>query len=471
LALASPPAGAATPRLTLKAKPGLFPRFSIAVHDYVVRCRPRTPVRLSFDVSSGTTVRVGERVPRGGRFRVAVDLGPGRAVRLAVRTRARTRAYAIRCLPGGFPRWDVERHRQPQAHYYVVAPRRGQPGSGYAMIIDDRGVPVWWKHDRPAPFNSMLLPDGGIAWTQLTNSRFEPSSGHFDEYALDGAPVRRYVADGGRANQHELSLLPNGHALLITYDPRYHQDLSRWGGPPDVGILDGNVQELDAAGRRVWGWSTHGHVGLAETEPWFHKLLFTQKPIATPGGDVYDTEHLNSLEPRGDRLVLSLRHTNGVYEVDRRSGRVNWKLGGTRTARSLTVVGDRHDSHLDGQHDPRLLDHGRRLTVFDNGTLHRRPPRALELRIDRRRRRAKVVSAVEFRRARVSTCCGSARRLPGGHWVIAWGNTEWVTELTGSGKPVLVLRFRDRTTYRAQPVLGGRLTRGRLRDAMDAMVR
>jgi hypothetical protein len=44
-------------------------------------------------------------------------------------------------------------------------------------------------------------------------------------------------------------------------------------------------------------------------------------------------------------------------------------------------------------------------------------------------------------------------------------------ELTASGRPVLTLKFGSgRVSYRADPVLAGRLSRGALRRGMDARV-
>jgi hypothetical protein len=111
-----------------------------------------------------------------------------------------------------------------------------------------------------------------------------------------------------------------------------------------------------------------------------------------------------------------------------------------------------------------------RVTMFDNGSLRDRPPRAVEYRIDTAKGTARLVNAVDFRRVKESTCCGGARRLPGGHWAVSWGNNPYAGELTAGGKQVLTLRFSGgRHSYRIDPVLSGRLSRSALRRGMDAM--
>ena len=464
------PAGAAAAKaVDVSSDPGLFPPFASGTHDYVVRCDWRRPLRLSVRARGHATVAVGGFPARGGSFDSQILLRPGRGLGFVAHSGGRDRSYNVRCLPDDFPRWEAERLGSPQADYYVVAPAPHRPGSGYAAVFDDHGVPVWWMKDDPVPFNASLLPDGGIAWTQLVRNRDPRASGHFDEYALDGSRLRTFGTKGVRLDLHELRVLPSGHAFAIRYVPRYHQSLARWGGPADASVLDAEILELDSSGEPVWRWSTRRHVRLEETSPWSHRLFVEQEPIRMPDGDAYDTAHMNSVDVQGDRLVFSLRHTDGVYEIDRGTGRVVWKLGGTRTAKSLTVVGDPLPSPLDGQHDARVSAGGRLLTVYDNGILNRRPPRAIQFRLDLAKRTATLVNAVSFAPARVSTCCGSARRLAGGNWVVSWGNTPWVTELTETGDPVLTLRFPSRVSYRAEPVADGALTRRALRAGMDAM--
>jgi hypothetical protein len=186
---------------------------------------------------------------------------------------------------------------------------------------------------------------------------------------------------------------------------------------------------------------------------------------------VYDIVHLNSVEPDGDRLVFSARYLDAVYAIDRDSGAVAWKLGGTHTKRSLAIEDDRlADRDFGGQHDARILEGGRTLTVYDNGTGRKRLGRALEFRLDLKHRRARLDNSVEFPRAGPSGCCGSARRLPGGNWVTWWGGTEWLTEQTRSGRLVLSIRiFNGYKSYRAVPVLRGRLSRSQLAAGMDAV--
>jgi hypothetical protein len=54
--------------------------------------------------------------------------------------------------------------------------------------------------------------------------------------------------------------------------------------------------------------------------------------------------------------------------------------------------------------------------------------------------------------------------------VVSWGNKPWVTEQASSGSPLLTIQFANRlSSYRAIPIMPGRLSRVALRRGMNAM--
>lgn len=190
--------------------------------------------------------------------------------------------------------------------------------------------------------------------------------------------------------------------------------------------------------------------------------------MALPGGGTaYDPVHMNSLELSGATLVFSARHADAVYAVDRGTGAVVWKLGGTPSPESLAFVGDPYGG-FGGQHDARILPDGT-LTLHDNGTGLGRPPRAVRYRLDLAARTATLVEQITDPSVTASACCGSARRLDDGHWLVAWGSNPLVAEYAPDGTRVMELAFATGFSYRANPVPAGAVTAGQLRVAMDAM--
>lgn len=464
------PSAAAGPRIT--ATPGLQPHFERARSDFVTRCAHGRSLRLAVRAPRGTRVAIRGRRLRRGVVRLA--LNPGERVRFAVRSRARRTVHHVRCLPADFPRFDTRRAGPTRARFYLVTPslRDGPLGPSYVAIFDAAGAPIWWMRDE-APSDARLVSGGNLAWVTPTEKGVgtDPSSA-YEVHRLDGRLVRRIAAVGTPTDQHDLEPLRNGNHLVLAYRPRDGADLSAYGGPGRATVLDGEIQEVTPDGTLAWSWSSRDHIGLAETGRWFGLGVIDAPTPLRDGRSGYDIVHLNSVEARGDTVIFVARHLDAVYAISRSTGRIKWKLGGTRRPESLRVLGDRAPTGqlLGGPHDARLLGDGT-LTLYDNGHERARPPRALRLRIDARAGTARVIEDIRYRRARSSLCCGSARRLRGGNWLVNWADRPLMTELTARGRVRFRLRFRGVFSYRAVPVPPGRLSRGELRRGMDAMAR
>ena len=455
----APAAGAAL----VTAEPELTPRFQTGTSDYVTRCSSGEKVRFHVAAPDGTRVGVDGASPRAGSFDRGVALRSGEAVGVVVVRGEQRRRYHVRCLPRSFPRWSFERFRSPQAQWIVLAPQNGaHPSSHYVTIVNARGTPVWWKRTAVIPFNHVLLPDGELAWARWYEDPFgmRPQDA-WEIHRLDGTLVRRLRTIASPTDLHDAQPMANGDWLLVTYRVRRGVDLRPYGGPKDGAVVDGEIQELNPSGELVWSWSSKRRVSPAEDTRWRGGL--TQLPDGTKAFDYF---HLNSVQVDGDGLIVSSRHTDAVYRIDGASGRVVWKLGGTHRKTSLKVIGDDRPIPLSGQHDARLLPDGT-LTLFDNHVPG--APRAVRFRIDPVKRTARLLEQVTEPSLVWSPAEGSARKLPGGHWVVSWGATQLVSERTASDKPVWRLTLAKGQNYRAEALPPGQLAAATLRRAMDAM--
>jgi hypothetical protein len=459
---------AATPHagLRITAKPGLFPRFDPGGSDYVSRCKRSTPLTLSIDAPKGEAVSVDGGPARSGKFAATVKLRQGEAVVVAASSSAGTARYSVRCLPKDFPRWSVKRSGPTQAEWYLLT-----PNAHWVVFFDARGVPVWWKRIADFPFNPTLLPGGTLAWYPLFDGRFGVSAKRtYEEHRLDGSLVRKLATVGPPTDFHELQPLPNGHFLLDAYRRHHGVDLRPFGGPANATVLEAEAQEITPGGKLVWSWSSRGRISLSETGHRWWRPIFDGQRSVPERERTYDAVHINAIAPDGDGLVLSMRHTDALYRIDRATGRIEWKLGGTQTPESLQIVGDPEQgpTTFGGQHDVRVLPDGT-ITVYDNSTMRKRPPRVLRYRIDTEKRTATLLTRLTDPDVPASAWGGGTRLLPGGDWVTAWGGEPYVTEMTPAGEPVLQLHFPHRNSYRVFPVLPGKLSASTLRAAMDKM--
>jgi hypothetical protein len=472
-ASASPLAG-----IEVQISPTVTPSFDPSILDYVVDC------------STGPTVQFTARMPPGaalrllaygsdpsvvlanpsGNFQTTLYLVPGQRFRFAFAQS--TFEYSVRCLPVDFPPLSVTTSGVPQAEWYVFAPSisfapAGAPSS-YVVITDSNGTPIWWKEDKSGggAVDAKILDANEIAWTAFTSSDV---GGHFVVRGFDGQIIN---VVSGNLDFHDLQVTPAGTYLAIRYVPRVCPpdcaDMSPWGGSAQAAVVDAEIVELDKGSNVLWTWKTRDHIALSETG---NSGFFPA--VAN------DIIHMNAVEPDGsDGVLFSARHLSAIYHITKSTGAVDWKIGGTTRPESLTVIGDLRPtamgvtgSVLSGQHDVRKWPDGT-ISVHDNGTIANRPPFVVRYKIDTVARTADVVEEFGDARVTLSVCCGSARRLPNGHWLVAWGDSPFLTELDSGGSPVLTIQYNlgGAFSYRAVPVLPGLVSASAVRDGMDAMV-
>ncbi|HEX6781830.1 MAG TPA: arylsulfotransferase family protein [Solirubrobacterales bacterium] len=369
-------------------------------------------------------------------------------------------------LPADFPSWRFESLRPAPPGLFVVTFSNPADKRPWVIVFDDEGVPRWWYNPDTRALWGQVLGDGNLVWARSFGDGYglDPRMAH-EVRTESGKLVRLVSTEGSIVDGHEYRELPNGNVLLDTYVPET-ADLRRFGGPKLAAIASAEVQEVDPSGKVVWHWNSRGHIGLRETGRWWRNVL--SNPRRRLQREIFDPVHINSIEPRGDgEVVISTRHTDAVYGIDRASGEIAWKLGGIRTGKSLRVTGDPATKLLGGQHDARIDRRGR-LTVFDNGKDRPRRPRVVFYRLDLEQRRALYRGQLNDPEVSRSHCCGSARELSGGGWLVSWGDNPLVTGFDREGRIAFRLHL-PASTFRAVPAPAGATSVAQLQRGMAAM--
>jgi hypothetical protein len=443
---AAPPSG----QVSFSSTPSLFPKFEPNIYDYVVRCN-NGPVTVQGHTSGGWEAAIGNNPFRSGDFSQVVPLSAGRAFTITVRDVGRTQLYHyyVRCLPGNFPQYTYTHYGPVSPKYFSVDPR----DSGYAIIFDNNGVPVWWYHG--SAYATRVLGNGNVLWSSVSG---------WATHRLDGSLVRTLRGVGISTDAHDLQLLANADYLIGAYVKQSHVDTRPY-GPSDATVINAELQEVSPSRQLLWDWKSQHHISLAETPArWW--------PDQPPAGG-YDLLHWNSIEPAGGwSVIASFRTLDAVYKIEKSTGRIVWKLGGTTTPRSLEVMQDPRPYTFGGQHDARLLPDGT-LTAFDNrsflGGQAGQPPRAVRYRIDEQAGTATLLQSISDPAVPKTGCCGSARRLGNGDWLIDWGRANVIGGYGPGGERTFSLTFNHTFSYRAEPVPFGVLSPQDLRQAMNAM--
>lgn len=433
----------------------LSPRFDPDGSDYTVRCPETGELELVLNVVSepGTVVDVsGTTSPAARRRAVRLLLSPDELVTITVRRGAAVVAtYAVRCLPHDFPLVRTAARTTPTPGWYLLANAFGPATGTFAMILDDRGAVVWYRRMTTPVVDLKRVGDGELAWAPLlaANQGFsiDPTSVYLVE-RLDGTQVRSYATTLGPTDHHDMVVLPNGHALLLTYE---REDGVTVPGAPACATPDGtvwwsNVEEVDAGGASVWSWRSRDHLTPADS---------TYLPAQAIAG--CDLQHADSIDvaANGD-VIVSMRHLDSVLRIRRNpggpdDGTIVWRLGGPNS--NFTFVDDPYRGPA-RQHDARLGADGV-LTLVDNRTERAgEQGRAVAYQLDEANGVARMVWSAPFVAPVTgeswSGGLGSVRRQADGHTVVGWGDQArpQFVEYDADGEQVLVVDTPDSWGYR-----------------------
>jgi hypothetical protein len=205
-------------------------------------------------------------------------------------------------------------------------------------------------------------------------------------------------------------------------------NLSAYGGPANGAVADTLLQEVDVrTGLVRYEWHTLDHVALADS----------YMPVGHRGGSLHspwDWFHINSVSPQPDgRMLINSRNTWATYEVDDRSGQILWQLGGKHSSFAMGP-----GTETAWQHDVRWASNGT-VSFFDNGATPKRheQSRGLIVRLNLQRMRAEFVQSFMHQPAIVSASQGDLQPLPGGDWMIGWGQQPYFSEYAANGQLLL----------------------------------
>jgi hypothetical protein len=314
--------------------------------------------------------------------------------------------------------------------YVFIAPKKHVAQAG-PMILDNRGQVVWFH-----PLDTRGVTDFRVQRYRgkpvLTWWRGRPAHGKGDgNYAIVDSsyrPVARVRPGHGLVGDIHEFLITQRDTALMTIFHRVRVGAAL--------VFEGALQEVDiATGRVLFEWHSIRHVPLPES--------YEQRPRKS--SIPYDYFHVNSIDVDTDgNLLVSARNTHAVYKIDRRSGRIIWRLGGKR---SDFVLGP--GARFAWQHDARRLPDGT-ISLFDNEAAPQVRPQSRVIVIRLRGRRAVLVRRFTHRPPLLAVDQGNAQRLPDGHFLVGWGHQPYVTEFSALGRTLFDLRFgQGSDSYRA----------------------
>ncbi len=210
-----------------------------------------------------------------------------------------------------------------------------------------------------------VLPDQGVTLTPA-----DESVDLIREIDLAGDPVAQItlatlnakLAAAGYSNitltdlHHDVTMLPNGHIIVIANMLKPYTNLP--GYPGTTNVLGDLLIDLDTNFKVTWVWSE------------FDYLDVNRQPISFP-----DWTHTNAVvySPDDGDLLVSIRHQSWIIKIDYNNGEgtgnIVWRLG---NGGDFTLVnGTSPQDWFYGQHDPSFASNATAgqfsLAMMDNG--------------------------------------------------------------------------------------------------------
>jgi hypothetical protein len=427
----------------------LVPPFSPSVFDYYVRCASG-PNALTISMSAGVGAEsaLAKPIASPAQAEQSVDLevDEGQAI-VAVATRGpATTEYWIRCLPHDFPTMEMQKHPSAgvaQPGYYLLGNSESASGAGgYAMVLDSNGVPVWYLR-QTAGFGVVNVDnifEGAISFLPYRSQPIEYEIHHLSSLTTTFARPKSTALD-----EHELLALPNGHLLAISNAVQGGVDLGglrlEHEGKVDVFgadsyILECNLVEFDSDNRVVWSWVGTDHLD-PQRETRVPAVWANKAPDGSPVADPF---HCNSIDvDRGSgNLLVSARDLDAVFYIERSSGKILWKMGGTSYSKDSPIHVSVDDPFY-RQHDARFQTWAAneqgwagQVSMFDDQSEEPSPARAavFDLVVPSSAGSAAASTATlawQYKGAANAASKGSFRITADGSRVICWG--------TSSGNP------------------------------------
>jgi hypothetical protein len=317
------------------------------------------------------------------------------------------------------------------------------PGQYGPLIYTPQGRLVWFDKlsgDETAEDLSEQTYEGRPALTWWKGRVLSLGFGQGEDIVMNSNYQTVASIAGGnglKADLHDFQIAPHEIAYVTAYNP-IHCDLTQVKGAPGGTIVDTAIQEIDMKTSLVrWEWHSLDHVGASESE--------VQVPTDTTPWDYF---HLNSIDPEPDgEILISGRSTWAGYQLEGGSGKVLWRLGGTRSSFRMGP-----GTETAWQHDGRILPDGE-VTFFDNGS---NPPihhqsRAVRITLDFKTHEARLASALTHPNPPLLAASqGNMQTLADGNTVVGYGGAPAISEHAKGGSLLFDAHLPlDQSFYRA----------------------
>jgi len=321
----------------------------------------------------------------------------------------------------GSASYRVVQHGNAYPGYILIAPT----GSDTLGIIDNSGLFVF-------PVNVGLHTNlNSHNNKDLTFFSVSLSTGTFDQRGMVLMNAGLEIADSIRPIG---PYIPDFHEGYATTDTTFMVlgtylmpvDLSSvvQGGKADANVVGTLIQEVSATGRVLFEWKSFDHISYLDAT---EDIDYSQS--------VVDVLHANSVIRDTDgNLIVSFRHTDEVIKISYATGKVLWRLGGSKSKNNeFRFLNDSTNGFVGFSHQHCATRTSRgTLLMFDNGNLKSAPraSRVVEYEINEPAKTIRKIFEYVPSKPVYAVSMGSARELPNQNIMIGYGSAATITGTT-----------------------------------------
>ncbi|HBB26634.1 MAG TPA: hypothetical protein DCZ59_10240 [Bacteroidetes bacterium] len=354
-------------------------------------------------------------------------------------------------------RVDIDTYGFTEPGYYIIAPLQQDT----LAVVDEYARPLLHRrvglHTNAAVYGQKYLTHFGGSRRARYFVRRDFSLQPIDTFA---------VSEPGLTDFHEGKVWTDTSMMILGFE-QTQMDLSKVvpGGQTNATVIVGIIEEQTFDGRVVFRWKSTDHVPLDQATP---DIDLTQNYI--------DYIHINSIsrQPNGD-LLVSCRHTDQVLCINRETGAVRWRLGGSMArGNDFRFLNDTTNGFVGFSHQHTAFRTARgTLMMFDNGNLKPEPQRSrvVEYEVDETAMTVRAVRSIIPDSVGFVRSMGNVEELPGGNILVGYGNESGrvlAHEIDPAGRIVATIRNTNNAPIDPYRVIKARIGMTAHLDTIDA---
>lgn len=327
-----------------------------------------------------------------------------------------------------FPPIEIIESNCPSAGHFFISSSEliDNSDSNYIAIIDNTGIPVFFKVLNNSANNFSVQPSGQLSYFSYETDGWHIMDSSYNE--IDTIYMESYII-----NDADFIHTKNNNSIVLGFEERFHDmSIIISGGNSNATIQESIIQILDSDKNIILNWNSKNYFNINDANE--------NSPFLDLTESVIDYISLTDLEVDSDTsLLLCCRYLDEITKIDSRNGSIIWRLGGKNNEFSF-INDDLRFTHPTSL----FITEDGLLKVFDSGILNNSgKPSIVTYELNEELKTANLISRIEL--SYTDNQSDSAGFIKSGNnHVVYWGdNSPSITEYNPNGTVALEVDYSN----------------------------